>query len=661
MKQLQVQLVSLLLIFLIACGGSSKSKNTNVTITLTPTTASVPTTQNQQFTAAVTGGSTSAVVWEVNGIAGGNTTLGFINTGGLYTAPTAVPNPASVTITAVAAADTTKTATATVTVTQSANLAISPSSLTMDAGATQLFTVTSNGSAVTGIVFSLSCHSTVGGACGSITSDGNYTAPLTVPPGNVILTAALTQASVTYQTSATITIKTSTQSTAGQYAFTLSGTDNGSSYHAAGSIAFDGNGNITGGSEDVNKQGTVSTANITGGTYTFSATDNRVKANVQTDQGNVTWYLSLVNRTHGYISYTGTGISASGTATLQDTTQFNLAALNGNYAFSVAGMNSSPTMQLAEIGAFTADGTGNLSSGLLDANSGGSLSNNQSLTGTATTPSSTTGRGTITVNSTFGAQTFAYYVVDATQVKLVETDASHSTAGDAFRQANGPYATTDFHGSFATILSGRSANGALGIGGTISLGAGNVSGGSLDRNDAGTFSGAQAVSAGNYSVADATTGRTTGSITYGTRTIPMVMYPLSDSKFYVLGLDATEQVSGVAVIGTGGNGSNSTLTGKYALGLAGAVGSIPEDVTGTLAANGGGVFTGTLDISNGGANTALQSSPYAVSATSTAVLKSGFPNFNAVGFNMYIIDSTQVFFLENDNKGVLTGAMDLQH
>jgi hypothetical protein len=52
----------------------------------------------------------------VNGIAGGNGTVGTITQSGAYKAPTQVPSPATVTVSATAAADPTKTATATVTI-----------------------------------------------------------------------------------------------------------------------------------------------------------------------------------------------------------------------------------------------------------------------------------------------------------------------------------------------------------------------------------------------------------------------------------------------------------------------------------------------------------------------------------------------------------------
>jgi hypothetical protein len=60
--------------------------------------------------------SNKAVIWKVNGVAGGNGNVGTINSSGLYRAPNSVPGPATVTVSATAAADTTKTANASVTV-----------------------------------------------------------------------------------------------------------------------------------------------------------------------------------------------------------------------------------------------------------------------------------------------------------------------------------------------------------------------------------------------------------------------------------------------------------------------------------------------------------------------------------------------------------------
>jgi hypothetical protein len=78
----------------------------------------VRTGNTKQFTAAVTNTSNTAVMWKVNGITGGNATVGTISASGLYKAPNVVPNPAIVSVSATAAADTTRTASASVTVTK---------------------------------------------------------------------------------------------------------------------------------------------------------------------------------------------------------------------------------------------------------------------------------------------------------------------------------------------------------------------------------------------------------------------------------------------------------------------------------------------------------------------------------------------------------------
>ena len=62
------------------------ASTTRVTILVSPTTATVLANGVAQFNAAVTGSST-APAWAVNGITGGNTTLGTVSTTGLYTAP----------------------------------------------------------------------------------------------------------------------------------------------------------------------------------------------------------------------------------------------------------------------------------------------------------------------------------------------------------------------------------------------------------------------------------------------------------------------------------------------------------------------------------------------------------------------------------------------
>ena len=106
---------------MVACGGGSSSPPPPppVSVTVTPSTAvhlyanetgnTWPANLTQQkFSATVNNSTNQTVAWQVNGVAGGNSTFGTIDSTGLYTAPVAVPSPASFNVTAVAAADTTK-------------------------------------------------------------------------------------------------------------------------------------------------------------------------------------------------------------------------------------------------------------------------------------------------------------------------------------------------------------------------------------------------------------------------------------------------------------------------------------------------------------------------------------------------------------------------
>lgn len=102
---------------------TTKSASATVTIdsgirvTVTPAVASMGTGETLQFTANVTGTSNNSVTWQVDAANGGNSTNGFINANGLYTAPSTAPGSAAILITAVSTADPNQTGSATVTLT----------------------------------------------------------------------------------------------------------------------------------------------------------------------------------------------------------------------------------------------------------------------------------------------------------------------------------------------------------------------------------------------------------------------------------------------------------------------------------------------------------------------------------------------------------------
>jgi serine protease len=87
-----------------------------ITVAVSPGTASLKAGASQTFTDLVSNTSNTTVTWEVNGVAGGNSSVGTITAAGVYTAPSSVPAAGeTVTITAVSAADSSRTGTASVT------------------------------------------------------------------------------------------------------------------------------------------------------------------------------------------------------------------------------------------------------------------------------------------------------------------------------------------------------------------------------------------------------------------------------------------------------------------------------------------------------------------------------------------------------------------
>jgi IPT/TIG domain len=103
-------------------------------VTVSPSSVSVQVSGTQQFTATVTNATSQGVVWSVNGVTGGNATVGLINTSGLYTAPAAVPSGGTVTIRATSSVAPTAVGSATVTITAATSVAPILSSVAPNSG-----------------------------------------------------------------------------------------------------------------------------------------------------------------------------------------------------------------------------------------------------------------------------------------------------------------------------------------------------------------------------------------------------------------------------------------------------------------------------------------------------------------------------------------------
>lgn len=82
-------------------GGNSGSQgHPRVSVSITPTSSSLDAGQTLQFAATVSGTTNTGAKWLVNGVQGGNSSVGTISSAGLYTAPSSLTSNTNMTATA---------------------------------------------------------------------------------------------------------------------------------------------------------------------------------------------------------------------------------------------------------------------------------------------------------------------------------------------------------------------------------------------------------------------------------------------------------------------------------------------------------------------------------------------------------------------------------
>lgn len=160
-----------------------------VAVAVAPVTAALLAGGQQQFAAAVTGTSNTAVIWSVQESGGGT-----VSATGLYTAPATA---GTFHVRATSVADPTKSASATVSVT-AVSVAISPASASLITGNTRQFTATVTGTSNTAVTWAVQES---GG--GTVSATGLYTAPGNAGTYRVRATSV---ADPTKSASATVTV-----------------------------------------------------------------------------------------------------------------------------------------------------------------------------------------------------------------------------------------------------------------------------------------------------------------------------------------------------------------------------------------------------------------------------------------------------------------------
>ena len=205
-------------------GGGSTPPPALISVAMSVATVSVPVGTTQTFTATVANDSGSkGVTWTLSGAGCSGPTCGTVAPGSsasgapvTYTAPVAVPSPATVMLTATSVADGTKSASTTITLTATPVVAVTLSlpTASVAVGGTQAFTANVTGdSAGKGVAWTVTGSGCTGAACGTVTpsSSGSgvavtYTAPTAVPSPAAVTLKATSVADTSKSASATITV-----------------------------------------------------------------------------------------------------------------------------------------------------------------------------------------------------------------------------------------------------------------------------------------------------------------------------------------------------------------------------------------------------------------------------------------------------------------------
>ncbi len=680
-------LISALLPALLAlnsCGGGSTTP-APPTITVSGAATSVNVNGKVQFAANVQNLSSTLVNWQVNSITSGNSTVGTIDTNGLYTAPKTQPTPNNVvTITAQAQAQTSLTATASLTILPPAAITgINPSThVSVAAGTSQAFTATVSGGGTLAVFWyvnnSPTCSSTIGvlngnSTIGIITPQGNYVAPQIPPPGGAVTITAVSQTDSTQTFCVPVTVTFGNASLQGPYAFSLSGkfTATNDFFLRAGGFTADGSGHLKSGIEDFNQPSGVTNFSFTG-TYSIGpdgrGTMQFCEHTVAVCSAGATtsnFRIVVLSAQQAQIIEFGPGATANGEMDSQDTSVFSAGGLSGTYTFSFSGVSSGSTTESA-VGEFVADGdpnhtgTGKITSGEMDINNGGALLSQLQILNTSFYSISANGRGTATLFTSGPTLKFSFYMVSAAGAMFMEQDSTPALAGDAFKQQSiVPWGVNALNGNVVLGTAGSGPSGGIANAGSFAAdGSGNIVAGSgtLDQNNAGIVSLATSLG-GSYTFDISGNGRGTLSIPGHTYVFYMVA-PAPSATAVVQETTAGIVAHGSLVQPQSGPFTAASFKGSYALGLTGIAATGEEDIVGQLTADGAGkIIAGLLDINSFGA---LQSAVVNAGTFDTSVASNGRTTMALTptrGLVLYFVSPTAILALGTDNAGPATAVL----
>ena len=206
----------------------TKKQQANITIArgaslgISPSTATLAGNHRITFTASLNGTSSNILNWSVNGVSGGNATLGQICvvgsspcqslTSGIathadYLAPGSIPAPNPVSVTVASASNPGLTASAQITVINHVLVSVQPKNVTLPPLGVQGFTASVLGTSDQSVIWQIQgtgCNPN--SLCGAISLAGTFTAPGVAPTPNTLTVVAISGDDGTQSGSASVTI-----------------------------------------------------------------------------------------------------------------------------------------------------------------------------------------------------------------------------------------------------------------------------------------------------------------------------------------------------------------------------------------------------------------------------------------------------------------------
>ena len=221
----------------------------------------------------------------------------------------------------------------------------------------------------------------------------------------------------------------SNASVQGGYAFILGGSSTAGAFAAGGLFTADGNGNLTGGVEDINNNGAVSQNLGISGNYSV-ASNGRGTATFVSSVGTFQFIFYLSSGSLLEMLETDTNIVSSGSADQQQGASFSNGSLQGSFALNFTGVTN--TGEEDGVGHSSADGAGHLT-GTLDVNNSGSLFSAIPLSN-STYSLSANGRGTAAFQTAPGTFNMALYSINSSSAFFLDVDSSRVLVGSIGEQ-----------------------------------------------------------------------------------------------------------------------------------------------------------------------------------------------------------------------------------